>query len=88
LNSSNRVGRGKGIFQTYFQRLLETVALKVVIALRSALAPLSVLLDGHRFFFWDAFPLSHQLPRCSLTPFFRIGGRRLRRPAQRENRSA
>jgi hypothetical protein len=68
LNSCNRVGRGKGVFQTYFQRLLKTVALRIVIALRSALAPLSVLLGGHHFFFWDALPRDRYKREAGLMP--------------------
>jgi hypothetical protein len=64
LNGGDRIGRGKGIFQTYFQRLLETVAF-AIIALGSAPARLSV--RGHRFFL-RGVPINilRQLPPCSL----------------------
>jgi hypothetical protein len=52
LNGGNRIGCGKGILQTYFQRFLEAIAFTTIIALCSALAEFqfSVLLDGHYFF--------------------------------------
>src|SRR5262249_8291606 len=49
LNGGNRIGRGKCIFQTYLQRLLETVAFAIM-AFCSALARLSVRLSDHRVF--------------------------------------
>src|SRR5262249_29013868 len=38
LNGGNRIGCGKGILQTYFQRFLEAIAFSTIIALCSALA--------------------------------------------------
>jgi hypothetical protein len=66
LNGGKGIGRGKGIFQTYFQRLLETVAF-AIIALYSALARLSVRLSSHRRFLRSVpTNIFRQLPPCSL----------------------